>query len=68
MPTIELVLSFYCVLDKIYFALGLTYASSNFLDYKTILKLYHKTTFNSVFVDKQIIITEQKITSGKLFS
>jgi hypothetical protein len=60
-------LSFYCVLDKIYFALCLT-SSSIFLDYKTILKLYHKTTFNSVFVDKQIIITEQKITSGKLFS
>ena len=45
-------LSFYCVLDKINFALCLTYASSNFLDYKIILKLYFKTTFNSVFVEK----------------
>jgi hypothetical protein len=52
------VLSLYCILD----VLCLNRELIKIIDYKFMLKLQCKTTFNSVFVGKEIIKIEQEST------
>jgi hypothetical protein len=53
------VLSLYCIFDVQNLVLCLNRELIKIIDYKFMLKLQCKTTFNSVFVDKKIIKIEQ---------
>ena len=56
------VLSLYCIFDVQNLILCLNRELIKILDYKFMLKLQCKTTFNSVFVGKKIIKIEQEST------
>ena len=56
------VLSLYCIFDVQNFVLCLNCELIKIIDYKFMLKLQCKTTFNSVFVGKKIIKIEQEST------
>jgi hypothetical protein len=56
------VLSLYCIFDIQNLVLCLNRELIKIIDYKFMLKLQCKTTFNSVFVGKQIIKIEQEST------
>jgi hypothetical protein len=56
------VLSVYCIFDVQNLVLCLTRELIKFIDYKIMLKLQCKTTFNSAFVGKKIIKIEQEST------
>jgi hypothetical protein len=56
------VLSLYCVFDVRNLVLCLTRKLIKFIDYKIMLKLQCKTTFNCSFVVKKIIKIEQEST------
>ena len=56
------VLSFYCIFDVQNLVLCLNRELIKIIDYKFMLKLQCKTTFNSVFVGKKIIKIEQEST------
>jgi hypothetical protein len=56
------VLSLYCIFDVQNIVLRLNRELIKMIDYKFMLKLQCKTTFNSVFVDKKIIKIEQEST------
>ena len=56
------VLSLYCIFDVQNLVLCLNRELITIIDYKFILKLQCKTTFNSVFVGKKIIKIEQEST------
>ena len=55
---------YHCIVffDVQNFVLCLTRELLKFIDYKIMLKLQCKTTFNSVFVGKKIIKIEQEST------
>ena len=55
-------LSLYCIFDVQNFVLCLNRELIKIIDYKFMLKLQCKTTFNSVFVGKKIIEIEQEST------
>ena len=52
----------YCIFDVQNLVLCLNRELIKIIDYKIMLKLQCKTTFNSVFVVKQIIKIEQEST------
>jgi hypothetical protein len=56
------VLSLYCIFDVQNIVLRLNRELIKMIDYKFMLKLQCKTTFNSVFVDTKIIKIEQEST------
>jgi hypothetical protein len=56
------VLSLYCIFDVQNLVLCLNHELIKIIDYKFMLKLQCKTTFNSVFVGKKIIKIEQEST------
>ena len=56
------VLSLYCIFDVQNLVLCLNRELIKIIDYKFMLKLQCKTTFNSVFVDNKIIKIEQEST------
>jgi hypothetical protein len=56
------VLSLYCIFDVQNLVLCLNREIIKNIDYKYMLKLQCKTTFNSVFVGKKIIKIEQEST------
>jgi hypothetical protein len=56
------VLSLYCIFDVQNLVSCLTGELIKFIDYKIMLKLQCKTTFNSAFVGKKIIKIEQEST------
>ena len=56
------ILSLYCIFDVQNLVLCLNCELIKIIDYKFMLKLQCKTTFNSVFVGKQIIKIEQEST------
>ncbi len=56
------VLSLYCIFDVQNLVLCLNRELIKIIDYKFMLKLQCKTTFNSVFVGKKIIKIEQEST------
>jgi hypothetical protein len=56
------VLSLYCVFDVRNLVVYLTRELIQFIDYKIMLKLQYKTTFNSSFVGKKIIKIYQEST------
>ena len=56
------VLSLYCIFDVQNLVLCLNRELLKIIDYKFMLKLQCKTTFNSVFVGKKIIKIEQEST------
>ena len=56
------VLSLYCIFDVQNLVLCLNRELIKIIDYKFMLKLQCKTTFNSVFVGKRIIKIEQEST------
>ena len=56
------VLSLYCIFDVQNLVLCLNRELIKIIDYKIMLKLQCKTTFNPVFVGKKIIKIEQEST------
>ena len=56
------VLSLYCIFDVQNLVLCLNRELIKIIDYKIMLKLQCKTTFNTVFVGKKIIKIEQEST------
>ena len=56
------VLSLHCIFDVQNLVLCLNRELIKIIDYKCMLKLQCKTTFNSVFVGKKIIKIEQEST------
>ena len=56
------VLSLYCIFDVQNLVLCLNRELIQIIDYKFMLKLQCKTTFNSAFVGKKIIKIEQEST------
>jgi hypothetical protein len=56
------VLALYCIFDVQNLVLCLNRELIKIIDYKIMLKLQCKTTFNSVFVGKKIIKIEQEST------
>jgi hypothetical protein len=56
------ILSLYCIFDVQNLVLYLNRELIKIIDYKFMLKLQCKTTFNSVFVGKKIIKIEQEST------
>jgi hypothetical protein len=56
------VLPLYCIFDIQNLVLCLNRELIKIIDYKFMLKLQCKTTFDSVFVDKKIIKIEQEST------
>ena len=56
------VLSLYCIFNVQNLVLCLNRVLIKIIDYKFMLKLQCKTTFNSVFVGKKIIKIEQEST------
>ena len=56
------ILLLYCIFDVQNFVLCLNRELIKIIDYKCMLKLQCKTTFNSVFVGKKIIKIEQEST------
>ena len=56
------ILSLYCILDVLNLVLYLNRELIKIIEYKFMLKLQCKTTFNSVFVGKKIIKIEQEST------
>jgi hypothetical protein len=56
------VLLLYCIFDVKNFVLFLNRELIKIIDYKIMLKLQYKTTFNPVFVGKKIIKIEQEST------
>ena len=56
------VLSLYCIFDVQILVLCLNREFIKIIDYKFMLKLQFKTTFNAVFVGKKIIKIEQEST------
>jgi hypothetical protein len=62
------VLSLYCIFDVQNLVLCLNRELIKIIDYKIILKLKCKTTFNSVFVGKKIIKIEQESTWNNVFN
>jgi hypothetical protein len=56
------VISLYCIFDVQNLVLCLNRELKKIIDYKFMLKLQCKTTFNSVFVGKKIIKIEQEST------
>ena len=56
------ILSLYCIFDVQNLVLCLNRELIKIIDYKFMLKLQCKTTFNSVFIGKKIIKIEQEST------
>ena len=56
------IVSLYCIFDVQNLVLCLNRDLIKIIDYKFMLKLQCKTTFNSVFVGKKIIKIEQEST------
>jgi hypothetical protein len=62
LSSIVLSLYMYCIFDVQNLVLCLNHGLIKIIDYKFMLKLQCKTTFNSVFVGKKIIKIEQEST------
>ena len=62
LSSIVLSLYMYCIFDIQNLVLCLNHELIKIIDYKFMLKLQCKTTFNSVFVGKKIIKIEQEST------
>ena len=56
------IVTLYCIFDVQNLVLCLNRELIKIIDYKFMLKLQYKTTFNSVFVGKKIIKIEQEST------
>ena len=61
------VLSLYCIFDIQNLVLCLTRELMKFIDYKIMLKLQYKTTFNSAFVSKKNHENRTRVDLGIMF-